>query len=88
MANQPGVGADGRLGVGDQVAATLAHAAEAVRLSAALVWPVVPELAGSILESLDQPGTPRTDQLRWGVLDGGSVRVVPPVYQRLELERT
>ncbi len=71
-----------------EVAAVLAHAAEAVRLSAALVWPVVPELAGSILESLDQPGTPRTDQLRWGVLDGGSVRVVPPVYQRLELERT
>ena len=71
-----------------EVAATLAHAAEAVRLSAALVWPVVPDVAGSILESLDQPGTPRVDQLRWGVLDGGSVRVVPPIYQRLEPTKT
>ncbi|CAN5135553.1 hypothetical protein BH18GEM1_BH18GEM1_05950 [soil metagenome] len=70
-------------GRGD-VAATLLHAAEAVRLAAALLWPVVPELAARILASLGQPPTPRREHLRWGVLDGGEVRVGPPLYRRLE----
>lgn len=67
-----------------EVAATLLHAAEAVRLAAALLWPVMPELAGRILASLDQPAVPRPDDLRWGVLDGTAVQVGPPLYPRLE----
>ncbi len=66
------------------VAATLLHAAEAVRLAAALLWPVVPELAGRILESLGQPAVPRPEHLVWGVLDGDAVESGPAIYQRLE----
>ncbi|HJR53864.1 MAG TPA: methionine--tRNA ligase [Gemmatimonadota bacterium] len=66
------------------VAATLLHAAEAVRLAAALLWPVVPELAGRILESMGQAAVPRPEDLAWGVLDGDAVESGPPIYQRLE----
>jgi methionyl-tRNA synthetase len=67
-----------------EVAATLLHAAEAVRLAAALLWPVVPELSGRILESLGQPAVPRPEDLAWGILDGEETLAVPPIYQRLE----
>jgi methionyl-tRNA synthetase len=66
------------------VAATLLHAAEAVRLAAALLWPVVPELSERILTSLGRPATPGPEELRWGVLDGGTIEVGPPLYPRLE----
>lgn len=68
----------------EEVAATLLHAAEAVRLSAALLWPIVPRLASRILASLGRPGTPGPDELRWGVLDGERVEVGAPIYARLE----
>ena len=68
----------------DEVAVTLYHAAEAVRLSAALLWPVVPELAGRILVSLGRPAAPGPDDLRWGVLDGEKIVIGPPLYARLE----
>ncbi|HYN19780.1 MAG TPA: methionine--tRNA ligase [Thermoanaerobaculia bacterium] len=67
-----------------EVAATLLHAAEAVRLAAALLWPVTPELSGRLLASLGQPGHPRPEHLRWGLLDGAAVKVGPPLYSRLE----
>ncbi|MDX1660663.1 MAG: methionine--tRNA ligase [Gemmatimonadota bacterium] len=66
------------------VAATLLHAAEAVRLAAALLWPVIPELSSRILASLGRPETPREDALAWGVLDGERIEVGPPIYARLE----
>jgi methionyl-tRNA synthetase len=68
-----------------EVAATLFHAAEAVRLAAALLWPVVPELSGRILVSLGQPAVPLPEHLAWGVLDGGAVEAGPAIYQRLEV---
>jgi methionyl-tRNA synthetase len=67
-----------------EVAATLLHAAEAVRLAAALLWPVVPELAGRVLASLGQPAVPRSQDLIWGVLDGATIEVGPAIYPRLE----
>jgi methionyl-tRNA synthetase len=67
-----------------EVAATLLHAAEAVRLAAALLWPVVPELSGRILQSLNQPAVPLPEHLAWGILDGDAVEAGPAVYQRLE----
>lgn len=67
-----------------EVAATLTHAAEALRLAAALLWPIVPEISASVLASLGQSETPRPGDLHWGVLDGGSVSVGPPLYQRIE----
>jgi len=67
-----------------EVAATLLHAAEAVRLAAALLWPVVPDIAGRILASLGQPAVPRTEDLVWGVLDGAAVEPGSAVYPRLE----
>lgn len=67
-----------------EVAATLLHAAEAIRLAAALLWPVIPELSARILASLGQPGTPSDESLAWGVLDGDPVEVGPPIYPRLE----
>ena len=66
------------------VAATLLHAAEAVRLAAALLWPVVPQLSGRILESLGQPAVPRPEHLAWGILDGDAIQAGPAIYQRLE----
>ncbi len=66
------------------VAATLLHAAEALRLSAALLWPVVPSLAGRVLDSLGRPSAPQPDDLRWGVLDGEGVAAGEPIYARLE----
>jgi methionyl-tRNA synthetase len=65
-------------------AATLYHATEALRLAAALLWPVVPDLAGSILASLGQPALPGPDDLRWGLLDGETIEVGPPLYARIE----
>ncbi|HUP01847.1 MAG TPA: methionine--tRNA ligase [Gemmatimonadota bacterium] len=67
-----------------EVAATLLHAAEAVRLAAALLWPVSPELCGRLLASLGQPEVPGPEALRWGVLDAAEVTVGPPLYPRLE----
>jgi methionyl-tRNA synthetase len=67
-----------------EVAATLLHAAEAVRLAAALLWPVIPELAGRILESLGRAPTPVSADLAWGVLDGSRIEPGPAVYPRLE----
>jgi methionyl-tRNA synthetase len=67
-----------------EVAGTLLHAAEAVRLAAALLWPVVPELAGRVLASLGQASVPRSRDLVWGVLDGAMVEVGPAIYPRLE----
>ncbi len=67
-----------------EVGATLLDAAEAVRLGAALLWPVIPDLAGRILTSLGRPAMPGPGELRWGVLDGGAVEVGPPLYARLE----
>jgi methionyl-tRNA synthetase len=67
-----------------EVAATLLHAAEAVRLSAALLWPVIPELASRMLESLGRPPVPRAADLVWGVLDGNPVVSGPAIYPRLE----
>lgn len=67
-----------------EVAATLLHAAEAVRLAAALLWPVVPQLSGSILESLGQPSVPGPGHLAWGILDGDAILAGPAIYQRLE----
>ncbi len=66
------------------VAATLFHAAEAVRLAAALLWPVVPQLSGRILESLGQPAVPCPEHLAWGILDGEAILAGPAIYQRLE----
>lgn len=71
-------------GAAPVVAATLLHAAEAVRLAAALLWPVVPELSGRMLESLGQPSVPRPEDLVWGVLDGNPVEAGPAIYPRLE----
>ena len=67
-----------------EVAGTLLHAAEAVRLAAALLWPVVPELAGRVLASLGQASVPRSRDLVCGVLDGAMVEVGPAIYPRLE----
>ncbi len=67
-----------------EVAATLLHAAEAVRLAAALLWPVAPELAARALEALGRPGTPGAEDLRWGVLDGAAMSPGEPLYARLE----
>jgi methionyl-tRNA synthetase len=67
-----------------EVAATLLHAAEAVRLAAALLWPVVPEMAGRVLASLGQSSSPGPEDLRWGVLDGERVEAGAPIYARLE----
>lgn len=68
----------------DELAAILYHAAEALRLCTAFLWPVIPRLAGEILESLGRPSTPGPEDLRWGVLDGERIEVGPPVYARLE----
>jgi methionyl-tRNA synthetase len=67
-----------------EVAATLLHAAEAVRLSAALLSPVMPDVAGRILRSLGRPPVPGAEELVWGVLDGEEVVSGDPVYPRLE----
>ncbi|HUP19751.1 MAG TPA: class I tRNA ligase family protein [Gemmatimonadota bacterium] len=67
-----------------EVAATLLQAAEAVRLAAALLWPVAPELAARALGSLGRPAAPGADDLRWGVLDGERVEPGAPLYARLE----
>jgi len=69
----------------DDVAATLLHAAEALRLAGALLWPVTPDISGRLLASLGVPERPTPEALRWGVLDGGSIEVVPALYGRLEL---
>lgn len=66
------------------VAATLLHAAEALRLAAVLLWPVVPALAGRILASLGLEADPGSDDLRWGVLDGNRIEAAGPLYARLE----
>jgi methionyl-tRNA synthetase len=71
-------------GAAPEVAATLLHAAEAVRLAAALLWPVVPELSGRMLGSLGQPPVPRPEDLVWGILDGNAVQAGPAIYPRLE----
>ena len=71
-------------GAAAEVAATLLHATEAVRLAAALLWPVVPELAARILESMGQPPIPRPADLAWGVLDGNPIVAGPAIYPRLE----
>jgi len=68
----------------DELGAILYYSAEALRGAAALLWPVVPELAGRVLASLGRPATPGPDDLRWGVLDGETVEVAPPLYVRLE----
>ncbi|HEU4463843.1 MAG TPA: methionine--tRNA ligase, partial [Gemmatimonadota bacterium] len=60
------------------------HAAEAVRLAAALLWPVVPRLSGRILESLGQPAVPGPKHLAWGGLDGDATQAGAAIYQRLE----
>ncbi|MGH7550999.1 MAG: methionine--tRNA ligase [Gemmatimonadota bacterium] len=73
---------------GADVAAVLLHAAEALRLSTALLWPVVPELAERLLADLGQPEIPRGEQLRWGVLDGDRVTTGPPLYRRIETATT
>jgi methionyl-tRNA synthetase len=67
-----------------EVAATLLHAAEAVRLAAALLWPVIPELAGRVLASLGQPSAPESEDLAWGILDGDTIETGPAIYPRLE----
>jgi methionyl-tRNA synthetase len=67
-----------------EVAATLLHAAEAVRLAAALLWPVVPEIAGRALASLGQRSAPEAEDLVWGILDGTTVEAGPAIYPRLE----
>ena len=67
-----------------EVAATLLHAAEAVRLSAALLAPVMPEIGGRILRSLGRPAVPAAADLVWGVLDGEVIDAGEPVYPRLE----
>ncbi|HET9334266.1 MAG TPA: class I tRNA ligase family protein [Gemmatimonadota bacterium] len=66
------------------VAATLLHAAEAVRLSAALLYPVMPDVAGRILRSLGRPAVPQAADLVWGILDGEEIMAGDPVYPRLE----
>ncbi|MDX1624317.1 MAG: methionine--tRNA ligase [Gemmatimonadota bacterium] len=66
------------------VAATLLHAAEALRLAATLLWPVVPELAERARASLDQDPRPGAEDIRWGVLDGNEVTIGAPLYARLE----
>lgn len=68
----------------DDVAATLLHAAEALRLAGALLWPVMPELSSRLLASLGRPGRPAPAALRWGLLDGETIEVVPALYARLE----
>jgi methionyl-tRNA synthetase len=67
-----------------EVADALLDAAEAVRLAACLLWPLVPELAARILASLGRPETPSAEDLAWGVLGGGEISVGPPLYARIE----
>ena len=67
-----------------EVAATLLHAAEAVRLAAALLWPVAPELSARALGAFGRSAPPPPDELRWGVLDGERVEPGAPLYARLE----
>jgi methionyl-tRNA synthetase len=66
------------------VAATLLHAADAVRLAAALLSPIVPDLAGRVLASLGRQSIPSPEELRWGILDGERVEIGSPIYVRLE----
>jgi len=68
----------------NEVAATLLHAAEAVRLAAALLWPAVPGISARILASLGQPPVPRPEHLAWGILGGEAVEAGAAVYPRLE----
>lgn len=69
---------------GAEVAATLLHAAEAVRLAAALLAPVMPEIAARILRSLGRPPIPTAADLAWGLLDGEAIESGEAVYARLE----
>ena len=75
-------------GTEGDVAATLLHAAEALRLAGALLWPIAPDLCARLLASLGQPRVPGPEAFRWGVLDGERVEVGPPLYPRIEPART
>ncbi len=60
---------------------------EALRITAALLAPFLPETSARMLESLgDPPGAATLDEaLRWGGLPGGSrTRVVPALFPRVE----
>jgi methionyl-tRNA synthetase len=68
----------------DELGAILYYAAEALRCAAALLWPVIPDLAGRVLVSLGRPPIPGSEDLRWGIVDGERVEVGSPIYVRLE----
>jgi methionyl-tRNA synthetase len=68
----------------DRVATSLYHAAEALRLVAALLWPVMPERMEELWQRLGWSPPPRlADGLAWGRLTPG-VRIVPgaPLFPR------
>jgi methionyl-tRNA synthetase len=77
------------------LAAVLYRAAEAVRITSVLAYPVIPEATQKIWEQLGQPGKigdVRIDQLQWGGLKGGTKigkpeAVFPRVDKKEAMER-
>ena len=74
-----------------QLQATLYHSAEALRVAAALLAPVIPQGAQKIWTLLGQEGSvadQRLDGLRWGGLKAGTPAGTPAaVYPRLDVDK-
>jgi methionyl-tRNA synthetase len=82
-------------GDGANSGAVLYHALETVRISAVLLWPVIPSSAQALWEQLGCEGylgrleRQRVDQLQWGQLKPGTKVGKPePVFPRLDKQKT
>lgn len=67
-----------------EVAAVLYTASEALRLTAVLLWPVMPERMSELWKRLGwRPPSPLSDSLKWGSLEPGTKVVSgPPLFPR------
>jgi methionyl-tRNA synthetase len=72
-----------------ELAATMYHLAEAVRILAVVIAPFMPETSAKILEQLGMAAETREmkDALQWGLLPvGGTITRGDPLFPRIELE--
>jgi methionyl-tRNA synthetase len=71
----------------DRLARVLYNSAEAVRVISILLWPIIPDGTGKILEQLgviEPAETLRNADLKWGILKAGAkIGKIEPVYPRL-----
>ncbi len=77
--------------VREQLEATLYNTAEALRIAAVLLAPVIPDGSRALWEMLGQPGRveqQRLDELRWGGLrPGTAVALRQSLYPRLDIAK-